>query len=488
MRRTTLPLTKRARLVPFALLVTGCAGAPPRPGLAPNPWAQLAAADVEATRRNILDDHPGPVDPANPSFRIWLEGGYREALAGARRVRDFGGYAAVLRRYVAGFRDGHLGLSFGLAPTAQRWPGFTVGLVGGEYVVRESTQGPPAGAALVACDGRSPADLMAAWVFPFYGDPRLESSWVRHAPKLFADAGNPLRELPRRCEFRGVGPADLAWRPVEARELDEKLTRAAFGPTPAAGVRELAGGTFWVSLPSFATDAATAATLKGIIARAPSWRKAPRVVFDLRGNTGGSSSWGAELARALWGEAYVDAARANASVGRPAVSVDWRASANVQAHVEGLAAELAAALDADDLADLKATAKGIAGARAAGRPYFTEGSDPPPPAAVPLPTPATRARVYFVTDARCASACLDFVDVLLALPGVVHVGQPTGADTAYMDVRRAPLPGGVAELWLATKVWRNRPRGERPCVPAHRFAGDVGDTRALETWLSGLAI
>jgi hypothetical protein len=457
----------------------------PRP--AASPWSALATADVEAAHRIILDDHPGPVDAENPGFSDWLEGGYRTALAAARGVDSFGGYVGVLRRYVAGFRDGHLGLSFRVTALGRRWPGFTVGRRGEDYVVKASLGEPPVGAVLVGCDGRSPADLMSAQVFPFAGDPRLEAEWFRLAPSLFVDTGNPLRKLPERCDFRDRPPITLAWTEIDLASLGDKLTAAAFGAAPEAGVRELADGTIWVSLPSFSTDGANAARLKPIIARATSWRGAPRVVFDVRGNSGGSSTWGSELAAGLWGEGYVTAARQNAMAGKPPITVDWRASSAVQAHVEQLAAELGPTLGAETQAWLATTARGIAEARAAKRPYYTEKDDEPVPAApVPLAEPLTHARVFFVTDGRCASACLDFGDVLLRIPGVVHVGLPTSADTQYMEVRPAPLPSGVAVLNLATKVWRNRPRANNPYVPAHRFPGDIADTAALEAWVRGL--
>jgi hypothetical protein len=105
-----------------------------------------------------------------------------------------------------------------------------------------------------------------------------------------------------------------------------------------------------------------------------------------------------------------------------------------------------------------------------------------------LPASPVRGRVFLLTDGRCASACLDFADSALAMPGVTHVGLPTSADSVYMEVRSQLLPSGAAKLGVPIKVYRNRPRGHNvPYVPKHRYDGDLGDTAALEAWMLGLA-
>lgn len=59
-----------------------------------------------------------------------------------------------------------------------------------------------------------------------------------------------------------------------------------------------------------------------------------------------------------------------------------------------------------------------------------------------LPKYRLAGPVYLVTDYSCMSACLDAVDLWLAL-GAVHLSQETSADTLYMDIRHAKLPSGL---------------------------------------------
>ena len=99
----------------------------------------------------------------------------------------------------------------------------------------------------------------------------------------------------------------------------------------------------------------------------------------------------------------------------------------------------------------------------------------------PLPGP-----VYIVIDGSCMSACLDAVDLWTRL-GAIPVGQETGADTLYMEVRRARLPSGIGGSAMPMKVYSGRQRGSnQPVVPRYRFSGDMADTPTLERWVSTL--
>lgn len=80
-------------------------------------------------------------------------------------------------------------------------------------------------------------------------------------------------------------------------------------------------------------------------------------------------------------------------------------------------------------------------------------------------TEGIRARLVLVTDSWCASACLDFADEVLSVPGTVRLGLPTGADSVHLDVGTKILPSGV-KLSVPLKVWRNRARGKQPTLRA----------------------
>jgi hypothetical protein len=470
------------------VLIAAAAGCAPRSveHATPEPWATLAERDLAAVHRILLENHPGPVDPENRAFATWLERGLVEARALAAKARTYGGYAAALERYGAGFRDGHLGVGFQVTQRSVRWPGFTVGRRGDAYVVIESEGTPAAGDRLVTCDGRAPDQLLDDSVFPWRGDPRLEAHRIASAPWLFVDDGNPFRRLPAKCAWRTAGSLPLVWRELDNETGRAKAQRAAFGPAPSFEVRDLADGTAWVSIPSFAQQAPVPEQLEPVLARVPALRDRRRIVIDVRGNRGGNSLYAHKLVGALWGDAYRDAVLARARRRGKPLQVDWRVSAGNLAFMRKMVDVRRTRFGAEAAAELQPVVDGLAAGLAAGKTYFSEHDSPPAAADPPLPAPATTARVVFLTDGRCGSACLDLADDVLQMPGVVHVGQPTSADTQYMDNRSEPLPSGLATLGFAMKVYRNRPRGNDPYIPRQRFTGDIGDTVAVEAWLRSL--
>jgi hypothetical protein len=131
------------------------------------------------------------------------------------------------------------------------------------------------------------------------------------------------------------------------------------------------------------------------------------------------------------------------------------------------------------LADLDAAARG-------GELFFkqvqmTDDEDPPRGAAF-------RGKLVLVTDANCASSCLNFADLVRSVPHAVHAGASTSADTRYMDIAVEPLPSG-AKLALPLKVWRHRPRGDNePLHPHVPFDGDITDTAAVQAWVEKVVL
>jgi len=90
--------------------------------------------------------------------------------------------------------------------------------------------------------------------------------------------------------------------------------------------------------------------------------------------------------------------------------------------------------------------------------------------------------VAVLTDDACASACLDFVDLVRVVPGALHLGATTSADSLYIDVGVVRAPSGN-RLFMPLKVWRNRLRGNNePYVPDVAFDGELDDDDAVRRW------
>jgi hypothetical protein len=489
---------KRFRL-PLLALVAAC-------GLASAaedaPWRRMAEADLAAIRDTIDERHPGPLDTRNPAFAQWHARGYVEATQLTAKAGDFAGYERALRYYVNGFRDGHLGLSLDMQSSRAWWPGIVMAYRGGAWRVHhvaDDVPSPRVGDALVACDGMAADAFAEKNLLPYYGNPDIPSSKVRVAPRVFVEMSTEKPASPASCTFRGADgehAVAMQWRRTQWDRIAPLLQAAGVGTPPALGVRRVAGNGAWVSLPSFDAQGARIDAMKSTMAQLAKHRDAKYLVVDVRGNGGGSSYWGGQTLEAIYGEAWGAWRDREAQRKEAATYVEFRVSQATADHFRDEMPRMAqgAGKDSDTYRYFERIVAALDDAVAEGRPMLDDRAIqralfPPPPAeSGAAPVPAYHGRVFFLTDASCASACLDFADRLLCAPDVVHVGGATSGDTTYMDVASRRLPSGSGTFGYATKVYRERARGHNASyAPALAWSGDPGDTASIEAWIAGLA-
>lgn len=486
---------------------------PQTPGTPPTPpelraraaergWGETLRMDAQALHDDIAANHPGVVNDADPGFRRRNEEQLRIALQRAAAARTYAGHFFALRAYVAAFNDGHLSLgALGATPGAAaggiQWPGFLTvyGANGAQRVASRADNSPlPIGARLVSCDGRSAEQVLEEVVGRFYGRWMLRSQRMREGIGLFISEGNPYVRRPAHCTFETGGQnreIALNWQPIARREFVQRMGALIPQTRQEFGIRTLADGTRWITLGSFNADPQSDAgralppLIAGLRAHRSTLGHVPAIVLDLRANDGGSSDWSRQIAEILWGPTAVSRLHG------PQVHVDWRVSeANLASLRESRDRQSAGGHLSPEARQWFDTAiAGLAQALARGEHGLWRHASDGDPVRTALPAadpPRLAAPVYLITDAGCASACLDAVDLWRAL-GAVHVGQTTSADTFYMDVRHLVLPSGFIGVSMPRKVFRGRPRGDNvPVVPVHAFAGDIADTAALERWIAGL--
>lgn len=465
-----------------------------------HPWVQLTKGDLAAMHELLLENHPGPVDPLNPDYRNWLEGGYQQALAKADSVYSLDGLMAVLSFYTSGFDDGHLAWGAVFGRTDMLWPGFVVALRAGRFLVDHvapwaADEGIVEGAEVLTCAGKSLHDRLVDDVMPYQeGIPTLEASRVRLAPRVLIDDLNPFVARPRQCRFRNSQSAEanevaLTWRSIARDAVDSLVARAAYGTgVRTFGIQHPADDVAWITLPSFAENVGdNKAGLERVIAELPDVRDDRLIVFDVRGNGGGNSAWGGRVLSALFGDAYIHDVAAKVSGHE---YVEWRASTGNADFIEQytLPRYEPGSEGRAWLEKLITTLRnGVKNGKELVQVPDDEPSEPQAPetslARLPL-----GERVILLTDGWCASACLDFADLLLAIPGVRHAGAPTYADAVYIDNRGTMLPSRIGWFTFSMKVYRDRPRGNnQPYVPSLRYTGAQWDTAALQQWLLSVA-
>ena len=377
------------------------------------------------------------------------------------------------------------------ATCSRSWPGFLTRMtLDGRHLVAvrlDEPAAPPLGARLVGCDSKTAEALAIERVARVQGRWNLRTQHFLRGPRLFVDYGDPFAPPPQACDFSADGETRsyrLAWRSISPADLTPHLTKAIGRFMAPIEMRSFGPRRYWISLGSFDSSPGSESSkkLSALLAEADrrkaELRGAELIVLDLRGNNGGSSHYSDRIARIIWGDAWVDAHALRSN------GVDWRPSEANIAFFSKLAADKRAEPnhDREQVAWIESMAAGMRGARARGQALWRE---PPEPEAK-RPEKARRAsaaRVVFITDSVCASACLDAADLWRAA-GAVHVGHETGADSLYMDIRPQTLPAGYLRVTVPMKVYRDRPRGSNvPYTPHVAYPGELTDTGALETWI-----
>jgi hypothetical protein len=462
----------------------------------PRNWAETTVDDLHFIRATLRENHPGPIDSKNLAFQDWYRHGFELALARAQAARDFAGYFFAIKFYMAGFQDGHLGalgerhlldhLSEGRLH--RKWPGFTVAYKNNSFIVDATDPSVSplqnVGDQLIACDGRTTAAWADEIIGGYAGLWNLPGTRPEMAPLLLIDEGNPFIRMPDQCTFHGRGgnrTIGLHWVAITDVELRSKFM-AYEESSDTASIHIFGDGAYWVRLPSFETNSQeNSASLKRITdelrQQAETMRHARVIVFDVRGNRGGNSTTGEALLVQLWGEQYIKYIQP-----QPA-AIDWRLSrgnlrflkdTNLATLRRQFGSESGQAREYEDL--LSKMQQALDG----GKDFYREEIARPPASdsfrvsAVPV----------LLTDHACASACLDFADIVLALPRAQHAGLETSADAVYIDNRAVALPSGLGLIGFSMKVYRGRPRGNNQSYrPAHVYPGDIADITQLEKWI-----
>lgn len=478
-----------------ALLAAGATGAQEATPKTVKEWQDLALADLDAVRDLIRSAHPGALDTQNPDFARSIGAGYEEARRDVARVTDYNSMMAAVRGYVTSFRDGHLVYS-----DHARRPHYTIAvngmmfeLAGREYRVVATLDNwpvplPPVGSVLLSCDGLKPQQLVETRYAPYVDRRSSQAAAESVATQLhsreFADA-----EL-KRCRYRTQDGKELelgvVYKPFQTREYFDRVAplMGKTGAAPRINRYDFKDGILWIQAPNFSLrgGATEAADLDKMLAEIRALSGVKTIVFDVRGNGGGDSRIGGRILGAATGGLNVDMSNPE---GLPRTYAEWRVSdvaiQTASGHLERMTKLYGP--ESNQVRAARETLKQFEDARAAGQAWVRQDGGY-------VLTPEEVARrngrlnrfagtVALLTDNGCASACLDFADSVRLLPGAVHLGQTTSADTLYMDTGRARLPSGNV-LVLPLKVWRNRLRGNnQPWTPHIPLAVDMADDAAV---------
>jgi hypothetical protein len=451
-------------------------------------WKTSAAGDVEAAYRLLRDNHPGAAPEADdPAFRRELETAHATAATRASKVVSLQGYDAVMAGFANSFGDKHLRSIPFLELSRPDWAGVIIGKRGIHWMVVDAEAGTPEtalmGAELTSCDGRTPESWGAEVLGGFRADWSVDAQKVQTAPWLLLSEGNPFIARPSHCVFAKDGKAQdhaLTWRPIVRAQLDTRLPKASTFGAAGYGVRRVGAG-YWIAVQRLMEGAEP--VVAAVRAQATEIRAARFVVLDLRGNGGGSSIYGAQIAREVFGP---DREKALEDDHPSQCGGDvFRATSGNIATFQSRLDQGLVGHDPEVVDYLKTSIADMKRAQAAGQP-FAGRVRCPTAAKAALPPSLFKGKVYILTDGVCFSSCLAVVETWLKL-GAIQIGQPTDANTHYTVVHDDLMPSGLSTFSSMLALAPSLPSRLGPFVPTIVYAGDIADTPALEKWVLSLS-
>lgn len=244
-------------------------------------------------------------------------------------------------------------------------------------------------------------------------------------------------------------------------------------------IEECAPSVYWITLPTFSPTLTEQNNLKNITSQLSSLRTNNTLIFDVRGNGGGSSEWGREIVRQLFSLPYaqnmMDLAHAH-------VSIDWRASKDNIEYLESIVPQIK-----NNFGQESTIVSGITQLlidihnayeknNSLCREHKTRALEDN------IPDNPVSSSIFVIIDNRCASACLSFIDYLKAMNHpITLIGATTAADSIYMERRSVLLPSNKGSFYFPIKMYINRPRGNNvPYCPDIPYDKNLSDTTILK--------
>jgi hypothetical protein len=443
-------------------------------------WRAITLADLDVAYRLVRDNHPAAApELEDAAFRQNLESARATALQRAARVGNVSGYLAVMSGFGVGLEDKHLFFINAITPRLVRWPQFIVGRRGGGWVIVDGADDVE-GARIVSCGGDPIEDYARERLGGFRAIWSIEAQRIANSRLLFIDDGNPFIEHADSCVIERDGQTReiaLDWTRAPAESLRARL--AAPVGHPGFGLERVDGG-WWINLEGLSNRAA--AVVAEARANRDALRRAPFVVLDMRGNGGGNSRYGDELAALLERGGAEEEAPATTTASSLRCPEAWRATPDNLAEMRDQLRRFAGDFGPEFARTMQSQIEGVEAALQRGDPFPYDVSAcarrPTPPPATASASERFTVPVAIVTDHTCFSSCL-LVTADFIARGAVHIGEATDAGTRYFETRFVELPSGLGFFSTMQKVSFGSQAQIGPFEPAHAFDGDIADTPAV---------
>lgn len=468
-----------------------------------------AAAHLEYVHQAIDEVHPAALEKDATEFHHWHTQGYEQVKKLLPLVKTEGDANAIMRFYLEGYKDSHLDGNFNRTPYSRIdskksvWAGWAISATHTSYFVQLTKTGdeyPPINSQLLSCD-QKPIDMLLQESF----SPYFNRQWhllnarqqaAKALSQIFNNAAILNRPDIKECTFDVNGEIKsypLVWQPrTEKDKADIKTINNQTYKLP--NVKELSPGVLWITASDFQLNSPEAASSqKQLLEDLEKFSEKSLVVFDTRLNSGGSSRHGFNILSRVLNNSekhYVSHKWDEKNEGADAqFRASWRLYWNYVYVLKQVVANQGS--ESPTAKFLTSAMETIKSTLNEGKSHFYQSeifgktkSNEENQTKRPAKWDST-TKMILLTSSHCASACLDFVDMLKLIPNLLHLGEPTDADTSYIEVARmqSSYYGETFDFMVPAKKWNKRMRNDNePYIPDIIYNGNIYDDQAVEKW------
>jgi hypothetical protein len=438
--------------------------------------------DLEFLKKNIEENSAPFKDPDDTPFRQWFnkgDGYVRELIDGIKDQDDC--YYAI-KFYMNGFGNPYMSLRTYIPLPVEKYSGLLAAKYGNDHVViyKDPTisylSEVSIGNKVTHINDVKIDDYFEKYTMPFYANE--DSEFAERIASIFNFIVNGNRYVPIPITATFSNEKDEEHK-VELKytELPQEALAVAQNirqPDPDQHFKvEMLSNGVWITIPSFYLSREEAISYTGMLSKLKELaKKEDWILFDLRGNKGGGSVWARPIIRNLWGDDYIKHLGKNHEYNGLWVKkvraskqnfFDLKKTANA-AEIKKFAAGLK---NGDDFFEKRWT-------------IFNEdlnlytNKDSSP----------FKAKIYVFTDHFCRSTCWAFVNQILQVPGVTHIGMPTVIQGNSSYAKSARSPSGNFDFFYPTeiRVYPNKNAGQA-LIPSKIFNGNIRDESEVINWV-----
>lgn len=241
----------------------------------------------------------------------------------------------------------------------------------------------------------------------------------------------------------------------------------------------------WVTIPNLCPSKEEQPQLEALIEHLPALQTKKSIVFDLRGNNGGSTLWSTRILDALFDKEYVyqkcfhihsnsyedfRVSKSNLEYWKhltPWFEQNFKNNSSEYQNWLALIAGMQKAYDEQKIfysVQQQNSNKNLIDSKKT------------------INNPCL-AKIIIIIDAGCFSSCLSFIyDLEIITQNTIKIGQKTSTNTAYMEIREDILPSGI-HFRYPTAIGRNSKPFLHCYVPDIEYPQNCTNQNDQQSWL-----